>query len=147
MIKSRLENTVQMKLTDIKQLAVKPTKMLISERESSLKSVAKVRQSYDIASTKGARETKIEALREKLDDEEKRCEHISEYLETNLLKYEERRVSDCAALLNEYINAHMFFHCRAIEALTKASASLSDIDPREAVEALKATLDACHDCA
>jgi len=137
---NRLDNTFQKKLADIKLLAVKPTKMLVEERVSALRSVSKAQSQFDIASTKGAKEATIEARREKLEDEEKRCKHVSEYLETNLLKYEERRVTDCVGLLNEYIKANIFFHCRAIEALTRASKTLHSVDSQEAVDNLRETL-------
>ena len=104
---------------------------MIQDRENAIKAFMKTKGQYQELSHKAKNEVKLEHKKQKLQDEEKRIQNIDSTLKSNILKYERRRLEDAREVLNDLLRAQLFYHCRAIELLTKSAKKISSINSHE----------------
>jgi len=131
-VMDRMQGTVVQRLQLSQEGCVVPARKVADDRQAKVKAVKKTTQEFVKLSAKGAKSGKIEAKRQQLLDEEKRLQRTNVTLDRMVLNYEQARVEDMRDVLEEFLRAELFFHCRAIEALSKATRALVPVDGAEA---------------
>ena len=62
-------------------------------------------------------------------------------MDDNILKFEQRRLADMKAALDEFVRGQLFWHCRALELYTKAAELVARVDPEACTEELREKLE------
>lgn len=60
-----------------------------------------------------------------------RIKDIDDNLEEKILSYEETRIEDFQSVLDDFIRSQIFYHSRALEALTGAYKRVRQIDKKD----------------
>mmetsp|Transcript_9766 Transcript_9766/g.22577 ORF Transcript_9766/g.22577 Transcript_9766/m.22577 type:complete len:208 (+) Transcript_9766:442-1065(+) len=135
-VTSRVEGSLLAKLNELDETCNGPTALLLKNRNMSIKSSVKAKDQFDALAAKNSSQAKLDRKKAELEQEERRVYVIDKNLQTSLLRYEKKRVSDMKEILEDLVKGQLLFHCRAVEAYTKALKSISRLDSDDAVEQL-----------
>lgn len=124
----RPEHLVILKLDELQEQMVKPTKMMLSDRDKSVKKFLK--------KSKGCCSQRSSEFK----DLTKQIAHVESLVDHNLEMFEMERTKVMKGVLEDAVRAETAFHCRAVEALAPVAVGLRRLDPGRAGEALKADL-------
>lgn len=123
-ITTRMQGSVLGKLNAMDTDLKKPMNFAAKELASKKKKLEKETKKTTI------NETAVQDARKGLADSE-----VAFY--QTLPKFEEGRVEDTKALLMEYCNSMLYFHCKSIEQLSNAMRTLGKVDSSKAKKAME----------
>lgn len=116
-------------------MCIKPTQMMLVERESASKSMRKAMTKFENLSERIS-ETKLAIKKQKVQNEAMRVQHIDESIEEKVLHLEEKRIQNYKELLEDLIKSQIFYHAKSLETLSRAYKSIPDVDHVDGVNFL-----------
>ena len=131
----RLDHTVAERIEENETLCIKPTQVMLSERESAAKSMRKAMSKFENLSERTS-ETKLEIKKQKVQNEAMRVQSIDECIEDKVLHLEEKRIQNYKEMLEDLLKSQVFYHAKSLEILSKAMKSIVDVDQEEGVNFL-----------
>jgi len=133
MIVGRIQQSMIEKTKELDLTCNGPTKLLLKDRNQSTKNASKYKDQFDSLASKNLSQEKMEKKKAQLKVEENRVLSIDKNLQQTMVKYEHKRISEAKSILDDFIKSQLFFHCRAVELLTKSYRALGKVNPDDAV--------------